>query len=438
MKPRNKFERRVLVLAKKLKPITETDEAYFREKAIDNQLFDNGKVTTCNRCGHQFRSLDLKNMRTLTYSCPGCNRKAKIEKTRKVTYRETKYVSIVTTVEDVQVVRMYLMVYAWRLDNMKNGYTAINEVFRLFVSEDGNYAIMARLTHQPSMYIDQYNLNSDIDLRPPHDRYFVAPWVSRTHRITPELRRRGFDGNFHNVIPIHLFVRLMTNSHAETLWKAKYYEFVAGTHCYATNEYWDQLKIVLRNKYKIKDAQMWFDHMHTLKELHLDTHSPHYICPKNLAKTHSVLQKRLNRLIQKKRLEEERKNIRKREGKYAEDFKYFIGIAFGDDNLNLHVLGSVQEFYDEGVAMHHCVYSNKYYSKQDTCIISARSKGKRLATIELNLKSMKIMQCRGVCNAKPERDEEIRLMLQNNLSIFRKAKTLNTKQKIKNLPLTVS
>ena len=88
--------------------------------------------------------------------------------------------------------------------------------------------------------------------------------------------------------------------------------------------------------------------------------------------------------------------------------------------------------------MHHCVYSNNYYSKKDTCIISARSKGKRLATIELNLKSMKIMQCRGVCNAKPERDEEIRLLLQNNLSIFRKAKTLNTKQKIKNLPLTVS
>lgn len=436
MKPSNEFQRCVVRLAKKLKPLTREDIRFFGEHATENLLFDNGKMMTCNRCGNQFVSVPWNGKKIM--ECPRCKRKCTLQKSKRTTFKDNSYMAVLTTIEDIQVVRMYILKYSWRIDCQKEGFSDIVEAFRIFLKKDGQYAIMARLTHQPSYYVDMWNFNSAIELRPDHIRYYVVPWQTRIHSITPWLRKRGFDGNFHNVIPIHLFVRLMTNSHVETLWKAKYYEFVAETHFYATNKYWDQLKIVLRNKYKIKDAQIWFDHIHTLEELNLDTHSPHYICPKNLAKTHSALQKRLNRQIQKKRLEEEKKNISKREGKYAEDFKYFVGIAFGDDNLNMHVLGSVHEFYEEGLAMHHCVYSNEYYSKKDTVIISARSKGKRLATIELNLKRMKIMQCRGMCNSKPERDEEIRLMLQNNLSIFRKAKTLNTKQKIKNLPLTVS
>ena len=45
--------------------------------------------------------------------------------------------------------------------------------------------------------------------------------------------------------------------------------------------------------------------------------------------------------------------------------------------------------------MHHCVFTNEYYLKADSLILSATIDGKRIETIEVSLKRMEVVQSRG-------------------------------------------
>lgn len=50
--------------------------------------------------------------------------------------------------------------------------------------------------------------------------------------------------------------------------------------------------------------------------------------------------------------------------------------------------------------MHHCVYSNGYYRKDDSLILSATIDGKRIETVEVSLSKLTVVQSRGsVTNA---------------------------------------
>lgn len=78
----------------------------------------------------------------------------------------------------------------------------------------------------------------------------------------------------------------------------------------------------------------------------------------------------------------------------------FFGIRFTDGTIQVHVLESVQEHLEEGVAMHHCVFDNAYYLRENSLILSATIEGRRIETIEVNLDTLKVVQSRGVCNPK--------------------------------------
>ena len=73
----------------------------------------------------------------------------------------------------------------------------------------------------------------------------------------------------------------------------------------------------------------------------------------------------------------------------------FFGICFTDGIIQVHVLESVQEHLEEGVSMHHCVFSNAYYLKEDSLILSATIEGKRIETIEVSLRTLEVVQSRG-------------------------------------------
>ena len=45
--------------------------------------------------------------------------------------------------------------------------------------------------------------------------------------------------------------------------------------------------------------------------------------------------------------------------------------------------------------MQHCVFTNEYYLKADSLILSATIDGKRIETIEVSLKRMEVVQSRG-------------------------------------------
>ena len=73
----------------------------------------------------------------------------------------------------------------------------------------------------------------------------------------------------------------------------------------------------------------------------------------------------------------------------------------------LDILESVQEHLEEGVSMHHCVFDNAYYLKENSLILSATIEGRRIETIEVNLDTLKVVQSRGVCNKNTEYHEQI-------------------------------
>ena len=88
----------------------------------------------------------------------------------------------------------------------------------------------------------------------------------------------------------------------------------------------------------------------------------------------------------------------------------FFGICFTDGTIQVHVLESVQEHLEEGVSMYHCVFSNAYYLKEDSLILSATIESKRIETIEVSLRTLEVVQSRGICNKNTEYHEQIMLI----------------------------
>lgn len=194
------------------------------------------------------------------------------------------------------------------------------------------------------------------------------------------------------------------------------------------NDYVHVARICLRNDYHPADIIVYFDYIAGLKTLGRDLHNAHYICPTDLMTAHQEVLEALRRRAEAKEAERnqsEAERIASDNKNYLRDYKAYLGIAFGEDkeHLHFHVLGSVAEFKEEGDHMHHCVYRMGYYKHPDSLILSCRDKdGKRLATIELNLRSMTIVQTRAACNKVPPHLELINQTVMQHIDEFRQAK----------------
>ena len=115
-----------------------------------------------------------------------------------------------------------------------------------------------------------------------------------------------------------------------------------------------------------------------LEIYHKDTRNAKYVCPTDLKAEHDRLSARRrgnwNGYVKKNEREREiaekeakireEERLRKDELLYAEMKGRFLDLAFSDGMINLHVLQNVQEFYEEGKAMNHCVFTNGYYKKR--------------------------------------------------------------------------
>ena len=174
---------------------------------------------------------------------------------------------------------------------------------------------------------------------------------------------------------------------------------------------------------------MWLDHLELLKHFKLDMHNAHYVCPENLRAAHQELYERRRRdqerveaarreayrAAEEQRRMEQDKLYREMIENWTAKMGAILGLSINGTNLSIKPLQSIDEFKQEGEAMHHCVYQMRYYdyNKHPNCLIlSAKDEaGNRLATIEYNTARYDIVQCRAACNAVPERDKEIRALI---------------------------
>ena len=417
MKPRNKFEKAVLEQSKHLRPITKTQSKWAFRECIDHFAYRLPKGrTTCMDCGYSW----VMNKHRETCTCPHCRAKLQVKETYERKLQQKQYFTILTTCGEFQVLRMFLLVVG-----MEKGYkaqTSIIEIGQYWWNMQGRKAVVA-IQRVLGHYVDTFSYYSPMAIRNDNEAYqhIVYSPIYPKFKVTDILRRNGFKDNFYGIVPTQLIPALLTDSRVETLLKAgrtDHLRYFLGNRR-TFEELWQSYKIAVRNGYEIADISLWSDYVDTLRRLGKDIHNPKYLCPTNLKGEHDRRHEELLRQREREEIEQKQQKAMEDEKRFKELKSKFFGIHFTDGTIQVHVLESVQEHLEEGVSMHHCVFSNEYYLKEDSLILSATIGGKRIETIEVSLRTLEVVQSRGVCNKNTEYHEQIVNLVNANSRLIR-------------------
>ena len=413
MKPRNKFEKTVMALSTKLCPITKAQRQWAFRECIDHFAYRLPKGrTTCMDCGHSWtleQPID-------TCTCPQCRASLQVKTTRARKLQQKQYFTVLTTCGEYQVLRMFLFVVG--MEKGCRAQSSVIEIGHYWWNDAGRQALVA-IQRTFGHYIDSFSFCSPMAIRNDSEayRYVAYSQIYPKLKVTNTLYRNGFNGDFHDIVPTTLIPALLTNSRAETLMKAERYEdlryfFSKGK---GFDNYWDAYKLALRHHYAISDIALWCDYIDMLRRLGKDTHNPKYVCPTDLHREHDRRETEILRQREKEEAKRKQQKVMEDEERFQELKSKFFGISFTDGTIRVQVLESVQEHLEEGVSMHHCVFSNEYYLKEDSLILSATIDGMRIETIEVSLDTFQVVQSRGLCNQTTPYHDQIVSLVQRNI-----------------------
>lgn len=188
------------------------------------------------------------------------------------------------------------------------------------------------------------------------------------------------------------------------------------------------ITIARRHGYPLaENIDRWLDLMAIMQKVDgADMQNPVYICPTHIEDCIKYFTRKYEKQEAKKEAERQAELARQQEKDdmaYKEKMQKYLCIAFDTDTLKFHVLQDVNEFFEEAKAMHHCVYKRKYYQKYSSLILSCTDKrtGRRVSTIEIDLKTMKVLQNYAACDKIPAKDKEIRQAIEDNINLIRNA-----------------
>ncbi|TGY79068.1 PcfJ domain-containing protein [Lepagella muris] len=424
MKPKTKLQRKILALSQTLSPLSDYQyKEAVRKIAIHIAKYSPKRGYECLDCGHTWTGAEAKKV-----VCPHCSAKLEVDKTRKRNFCDKAYFAVVTKCQGFQIVRMFFMQTNLRKGDKPTYW--ICEAFQRWLSPDGTLTIVGRARHWISYYCDCWNWDSDMEIRSEGPGHMITPWKVVGHSsVIPEIKRNGYAGNFHNCSPYTLFKRLLTDNKTETAWKLGQYKMVAFSLAkhYEFVKYWPSAKVAFRHKYQIKDPSTWYDMLDALEYCGKDLRNPKFICPDNLKEAHDlwIAKKRAKMDEADRRRERERQmtplqryevNHKVDEARYKKAKSIFLDLEFVDKEIVVKPLQSVEEFVEEGEYMHHCVFTNRYYSDDNVLIFHALVNGVSIATIEFSLEDFSVLQCRGKYNQVPEHFDRIVSLIKSNTS----------------------
>ena len=416
MKPRNKFEKAVLAQSEKLPTISKAQVKWAFRECIDHYAHRLPKGrTTCMDCGHNWHMAE----QTEYCTCPACRARLKVQLSYVRKVQQKQYFTVLTTSGVYQVLRMFLLVV-----EMEKGCKAVPQVIEIgqyWWNEQGRKAIVG-IQRVLGKYLDTFSFASPMAIRQDniaYDHISYAPIYPKSKAIDT-LRRNGFDGDFHGIVPTSLIPALLSDSRAETLMKAGQYQMLRHylKSSFDMERYWSSVKICIRNGYTIPDGSMWRDYIDLLQHFGKDTNSPKYVCPQDLKAEHDKWVEKRNRQRIREQTEEQRMKAIEDEKEYLKAKGIFFGLVFTDSLICVKVIESLEEMILEGKAMHHCV--GGYHRRKDSLIFSATINGKRIETVEVSLKTLQVVQSRGVCNSNTEYHDRIITLVENNAELIRK------------------
>lgn len=317
-----------------------------------------------------------------------------------------------------------------------------HEVVQRWITPDGKVTTMALLRAYAFFYCDLWALESGMEIRSHNDLYDnVVTWGDVYPRINviPQLKRNGFKGDFHGISPIRLFKRLLSDPRIETLMKDGRIEEMKYFILNPLNadDFWASYLIAGRHRYRINNISMWCDYLHMLVNLGQDIRNPKNICPEDFIEAHDNAHRRIEAKHRKEYAEaERRREIERREREQRrllqeqqreEDFKAlkskFFGLIITDNEISVKVLESIEEYYEEGNVQNICVFGSEYYKKADTLVLSARIDGKIIETVEVDLQTLKVVQCHGRNNEDTEYHKRIIDLVNSNAKLIRERMT---------------
>lgn len=416
MKPRTKIQKEVAELSDYRLPNIGTEVVLWAERTCLPKVgYRNKSRIACLECGYVWeRDTNRKECK-----CPNCQARLSLKDTKARKLTQKNYFSVVQTLERFQVNRFFIITGRYRVGERADFH--IIEVCQQWILENGKYVIYAQ-RHKVNWSQDYWSGEFEIrsNSAPQYWRqnlyniyvYDVYPKVE----VLPIFRKRGLSSKtLRDTQPLDLMMAILEDNRAESLLKMgqkRLLEYYLRDRARAmVDRYWRSICICNRHKYKIQDASLWIDYLDCLEFLSKDLRNPKYICPNNLKEAHDMAMAQKRKLIKER---EERVSLQE-EVDYAKDKGKFIGLSFSSKKISISVLNSVKEFKEEGEYMHHCVYSNKYYRKENSLILSAQIEGQKVATIELSLDTWTIIQCRGKCNSDPPKKTEIIKLVERSI-----------------------
>lgn len=420
MKPKNKFQQRIVEASKKLPKLTKEQIKWGFDNAVDyiGRRTLKGEIT-CTKCAHSWQGVGYLVDTIADCYCPNCNTQLKVKTTKKQKFGERYYMTIITAHEGYQVVRTIILMYDTKVGELPK--KTHSEVMQRWIAPDGKHCTFARLRQtMGTCYYDSWIFSTDLELRQEIDTYnkIYTGVIYPRLKLIPEIKRTGLKKAFFGQKPLDLFRILLTNNKAETLVKTGQTKLLKriienGWDRYIDG-YWQSIRICLRNNYNIKDATLWCDYIDLLRFFGKDLHNAKYVCPQDLKAEH-------DRYVLKKAKADAMLELEKqleKEAEFKEAKARFFGFAFSDGLISIRVLESVEEIILEGKLMHHCVGS--YHSKTDSLILSACIDGKKIETIEVSLKQLKVIQSRGVCNKNTKYHDQIVNLVNQNIPLIEK------------------
>lgn len=357
-------------------------------------------------------------------------------------FSDDMYVSIADNFEGNQVFRTFQLRFRIRSSGSFPQFSFC-EIGQEWHDKNGNVATLRKAYHRRER--DVWNFKSAFRL----SREKVNPFLSHNCYVDSQsIFIKNLDYSYRDIIKAYYnegydvdncgtdecnkYYKLAMSEAGEFLYKCGYkdlFDTLSNGNSYmidSLEKYFYAVKIAHRHKYNFaKDFSLWIDTLNYIEKCNGDTHNPKFICTADLVEEHNKWYELYIKNREKFEIIRKMKEAAKHDEEYRKRMERFLDIAFTSsiNNYKFTVIQSASEMAEEGAAMHHCV--GGYWNRVDSLILSCKDmNGKRVATIEVDLKSFKIVQTRAACNKVPDNLEEINYTINLNMDIIKNAKSI--------------
>jgi len=417
-----KYETKCEKLAKRLRPMTEAQRRWIWGKLPSFTVSYRRKVY-CSECGAE----------VVDGVCSGCgemNFPVSPKRAVRKQVRESYYYGVETVCGGESVHRHYIVTKT--ATPGEEARVSWYECFRVFTSQDGQLAYQAIAVKPISYCYDQWIVGSEMKARQRtntghfRNRISIIDWaVYPDVRVPAWLKRLGF----HDVPSCFSDWKwkqmLSTDTFAEWLNKSGHLDWMDNARYTSLKQCKRELELCDKHGYQINDIGLWIDMVEMYRRCGRDTLNAKWSRPADLQAAHDIAM----RMDERRRINEKKMEVVKKEQLYAEQKGRFFGIILTDGKFTARVIGSAAEMVEEGERMHHCV--GTYIEEKDSLIFTVRdSCDRRVATVEWSIKRGQVMQCRGLQNSVPEGYDQIVQLVTSGKGLIENANKVRKLKKV--------